>query len=169
MRVFKIYLYKLQTKKRDSFIYFAHTSFSFSEKFSNLNEKFSMMFENDVVSLIWCFAEIRTFKFFTTKSSNIIYQKFFFFFSNFFFTSLFIFIFVDFSSTFIVFFFSFFFFLFICCNVIVLNRKIVSTTHFFVCIFSSALNIFEKNDFFVEIVSSKIEFDDWCRKYIFYQ
>ena len=120
-------------KKRNSFIYLAHTSLFFFEKFLNLNEKFSMTFEDDVVSSMWCFADIRAFEFFTTRSSNIIYQEFSFFFSNFFFMSSFIFIFADFSSTSIVFFFfSFFFSSFIYCSVAALSRKIVSTICSFV-------------------------------------
>ena len=119
MHVFKINLYKIQIKKRNLFIYFAHTLLFFFKTFSNSNEKFLMMFEDDVVSLMWYFAEIRAFEFFTTKSSNIIYRKFSFFFSNFLFTNLFLFIFADFSSAFIVFFFFFFFFIHLlqCCNI----------------------------------------------------
>ena len=155
MRVFKIYLYKLQTKKRNSLIYFAHTSLSFSEKFS-------IMFENDVVSLMWCFTEIRAFEFFTARSSNIIYQKFSFFFLNFFFKSSFIFIFVDFSSTFIVFLFSFSFHSFTA----MLQHWAEKSFRQFVLSFLS--NVFKEDDSFAEIVSLKIKFNDWCRKYIFY-
>ena len=131
MRVFKINLYKLQIKKRNLLIYFAHTSLSFSETFLNLNENFSMIFENSIVSLVWYFVEVHIFEFFTMRFSNIIYREFSFFFSNFFFMSFFIFIFADFSLAFIVFFFSFFFFSFICCSVVTQSKKIVSTIHSF--------------------------------------
>ena len=147
MHASKINLYKLQTKKRNFFIYFISTLLFFSKIFSDLNEKFSMMFKNNIVSLIHYFAEACTFEFFTIKSSNIIYREFSFFFSNLFFTSFFIFIFVDFSLAFIVFFFVSFFYLFAA----VLQHWVEKSSRQFVLLFSS--NVFEKNDFFVEIVS----------------
>ena len=148
MRVFKTYLYKLQTKERNSFIYFAHTSLSLFKTFSNSNEKFSITFEDDVVSLMWYFAEVRTFEFFTTRSSNITYRRFSFFFSNFFFTNLFIFIFADFSSTFIVFFFLLSFF-----HLFAAVSQHWAEKSFQQLILSSSLNVFEENDFLAEIVS----------------
>ena len=131
MRVFKIYLYNLWTKKRNLFVYFAHISFSFSKTFLNSNEKFLMMFENNVMLLIWYFAEIRAFKFFTTRSSNIIYRKFFSFSSNLF-SRIFLCLFSLISYQYLLYFFLFFFFLFIYCSVAVLNNEIILIIRFFV-------------------------------------
>ena len=133
MRVFKINLYKLQTKRRNSFTSFAHTLLFLSKKtFFNSNERFSITLENNVVLLMLCFVEVYKFKFFMTRFSNIIYRKFSFFFLNFLFMSLFIFIFANFLLAFIVFFFSSFFSSFICCSIVALNRKIVSIIYSFI-------------------------------------
>ena len=127
-----------------------NTSLFLFKTFLNLNKKFLIMFENDVVSLIWCFVEIYVFVFFLTRSSNIVYREFFFFFLNFFFTSFFIFIFANFSSAFIIFFF-FSFFLY---SFTVMSQHWTEKL-FQQFVFSFSSNIFEKKkNFFAEIVLS---------------
>ena len=106
MHVFKIYLYKRQTKKRNLFIclFFFHffetfvlvlfrTCFfsffscvyvasSFFEKLSNLKKNFVKLFEIVVVLSMWYFIKVFAFEFFMSTSSNIIIFEFFFFFKN---------------------------------------------------------------------------------------
>ena len=101
MRISKTYLYKYQTKKRNSFIcfllfrflealvlvfsklffysffYVCAALFSF-KKFLNSKKNFIKLFEIVVVSLIWYFMKISAFEFFMSTISNIIVSRFFF-------------------------------------------------------------------------------------------
>ena len=71
MRAFKINLYKRQTKERNIHITFVIDSHSYFKNFSKLNDKILKMFENDVMSSMTNFAEIRSIEFFTLKVSDI--------------------------------------------------------------------------------------------------
>ena len=71
MRVHKISLYKRRTKERNIYIIFIIESHFYFENFSELNDKISKKFENDVMSLMTSFVEIRSIEFFTSRILNI--------------------------------------------------------------------------------------------------
>ena len=71
MRAHKINLYKRRIKEKNIHITFVIKSHSYFKNFSKSNNKISKMFENDVVSLMTNFVEIRSIEFFTSKISNI--------------------------------------------------------------------------------------------------
>ena len=185
MRVSKIYLYKRQIKKRNSFIcffFFVFSKLSFSFffelffllflvrlrlrcifffwkifKFKNL---FVKSLEIVIMSSRWYFIKISVFESFTSTISNIIVSEFFFFFKNFFLIIFFIFTFsAGFSPTLII-----FSFLFHSSAAASLYWVIKLFQNF---IFSSSSNVFENVNFFEKIVLLTTESDDWCRNFIF--
>ena len=71
MRVSKINLYKCRIKERNIHITFVIESHFYFKKILTLNVVVSNKFKVDVVSSMWCFVEIRSVEFFTSKVLNI--------------------------------------------------------------------------------------------------